>query len=176
MGESVEERHDGGRTLEDLVPLRKRLVGGDDRGDALVSAGDDHEEQVSGARVVAEIPHLVDAKQLRTRVVTKSVLKGVRRLALGQIGKQSARGGKQSRNAVQNRLVTEILRQHGLADAIGTEEDQILCLRDEVETEGLLQRISVDALGPRPVEVREGSEAAQVCSGNATLQAERNPR
>ena len=66
MGESVEERHDGGRTLDDLVPLRKRLVGGDDRGDALVSAGDDLEEQVSGARVVAEIPHLVDAEQLST--------------------------------------------------------------------------------------------------------------
>ena len=43
VGESVEERHYGGRTLEDLVPLRKRLVGGDDRGDALVSAGDDLE-------------------------------------------------------------------------------------------------------------------------------------
>jgi len=37
------------------MPLRKRLVGGDDRGDALISAGDDLDEQVSGARVVAEI-------------------------------------------------------------------------------------------------------------------------
>ena len=53
--ESVKKRHDVRSTLKDLMPLRKRLVGGDDRGDALISAGDDLEEQVSGARVVAEI-------------------------------------------------------------------------------------------------------------------------
>ena len=98
--EPVEESDDGCGTLEDLVPLRKRLVGGDDRGDALISAGDDLEEQVSGSRVVAEITDFVDAEQLRTRVVTEPLLKGVSRLALGQIGKQSARDGKQSRNAV----------------------------------------------------------------------------
>ena len=119
MGESVEESDDGRSTLEDLVPLRKRFVGGDDRGDALVSAGDDLEEKVCGARVVAEIANLVDAEQLGTGVVTEPLLKGVGTLPFGQVGKQSARGGEQSRNAAQNRLVTEILREHGLPTPLG---------------------------------------------------------
>ncbi len=63
--ESVEESDDGRSTLKDFVPLRKRLVGGDDRGYALVSAGDDLEQKVSSACVVTEIPNFVDAEQLR---------------------------------------------------------------------------------------------------------------
>lgn len=63
--------------------------------------------------------------------------------------------------ARQHRLVQQILGQHGLAEALRRDEDDVLALGDEVEREDAVDGGAVELLGPVPFEVREGFEAAQ---------------
>ena len=55
--------------------------------------------------------------------------------------------------AVQDRLVGEILEQHGLAQAVGADQHDVGGLGEEGEREQLLDRAAVALGGPGPVEV-----------------------
>jgi len=63
--------------------------------------------------------------------------------------------------AGEDRLVQQVLAQHGLAEPLRGDQDDVLALRDEVEREDPVDGRPVQLLRPVPFEVREGFEAAE---------------
>ncbi len=88
----------------------------------------------------------------------------------------------------QHRLVQQVLGDHGLAQSIGTDDDDVGCLFEEGEGEQLLQQRTIDLLGPGVIEVGqrlESTQAGVVCASLGTalltlavldLQHTREPR
>lgn len=68
--------------------------------------------------------------------------------------------GKSDGEAAKHRLMGKILGDHGLADAVGSDEHHVGRLGDELEGEELLDALAVDLLGPLPIEVGHGLEGA----------------
>jgi hypothetical protein len=73
--------------------------------------------------------------------------------------------------AVQDRLVDEILGDHRLAEPLCADEDETLGVGEKVEGEDTLDEGPVDLLGPVPLEIGDGLEAAQPGALEAALQA-----
>ena len=67
-------------------------------------------------------------------------------------------------------LVSDVLRDDGLAEALVGDEDDVASFGEEVEAEGGLDGVAVDPLRPRPVEVRHGLEAPKARPGEAALE------
>src|ERR1051326_1368059 len=63
--------------------------------------------------------------------------------------------------------MSDILRDHGFSQTVGSDQNQIAGFLKEVQREGALDNVAVDFLGPVPVKVRHDSEA----SDPGTLQA-----
>ena len=63
--------------------------------------------------------------------------------------------------AVQDRLVSEIFEQHGLAEAVGADEHYVGGLGEKGEREQFLDRAAIAFAGPVPIEVGDGFEGAQ---------------
>ena len=72
--------------------------------------------------------------------------------------------------AVEHAMVEEVLHEHGLADAVGSDEDDVGGVVDEGEREQLLDEGAVDALGPVEVEVGEGLEGSDAGVGEAAFE------
>ena len=60
MQDAVQDRGGNGDVGEDLVPLRKGLVGGKNRGGFLIAPGDELEEQVRALDIHGKIADFVD--------------------------------------------------------------------------------------------------------------------
>ena len=73
--------------------------------------------------------------------------------------------------AGESGLVGEVLGDHGLAEAVGAEQNEVAALLDEVEGQGALDDVALDLLGPVPVEVGDGLEAADAGALEASLEA-----
>ncbi len=65
----------------------------------------------------------------------------------------------------------DILRDHGLAQAVGADECEIAALADEFEGERTLDESALDLLGPVPVEIGDWLEASEAGSSKAALLA-----
>src|SRR3989442_1682994 len=85
--------------------------------------------------------------------------------------KHVARRGEADGVATEKSLVSEVSRDHALADAIGTEQDDVRRFVDEAEAEQLVDQFAVDLLGPVPVEVRHGFEGADRSVAEPALEA-----
>ena len=85
MDESVHKSDNAGGGGEDLAPLAKGFVGGQEDGLVAVAAGDDLEEQIGVAVVVREVSEFVDGQKLRSCVVGESALQSVCGLLGGEI-------------------------------------------------------------------------------------------
>ena len=68
----------------------------------------------------------------------------------GQIIQEFGSGTKQNRVARENRGMSDVFRDHGLAQAIGTDKDEVAALADEVQREGAVDDVAVDLFGPVP--------------------------
>jgi hypothetical protein len=135
------------------VPPGEGLVGGVDGGGALVAAVDDLEEEVGVAGVVGEVADLVEAQELGAGAEAEALLEGVAGVALAEVGEQGAGGGEERGDAAQDGLVAEVLGEHGLADAVGAQEHEVVGLGDEVEAEILFEDpLDGAAIGDEPVE------------------------
>ena len=65
----------------------------------------------------------------------------------------------------------DVLGEHGLAEALGPDEDDVLAAGEEVEGEDAFEGGSVEGGGPVPVPVGEGLEASEACAGESALDA-----
>jgi len=132
----------------------------DDRA-LFVAAADDLKEEVSRVGVVGQISNFVDCQKLRTRVGAQPAFQRTRGLLPVQI-KQQVGGSDEERGvAGEDRLVQQVLAQHGFAESLRGDQNDILALRDEVEREDPVDGRPMQLLWPIPFEVREGFEAAE---------------
>ena len=76
-----------------------------------------------------------------------------------EVAEQLSGGGEQHGVAGDQRLVGDVLCQGGLADAVGADQDDVGGLLEEVERHQRLDRGTIAAFGPAPVEVAERLEA-----------------
>ena len=65
----------------------------------------------------------------------------------------------------------DVLGDHGLAESVGRDQDDVTGAVEEIESERGFDRGAVDLLGPVPVVVGNGFESAEVTSGEAALEA-----
>jgi len=160
MDESVDKGDDTRRGGEHLGPFSKGFVGGDNNGPVEVSPGDDLEEEIGVTVVVVEISDLVDGEDLRLCEASQASGEGGVGVLGGELVEHVAGHGETRGIAVNDGVVDEILGDHGLADAVGSEKDDVDGVVDKGEREELVDEFSVDALGPLPVEVGDGFEGA----------------
>ena len=161
---------------EELLPVGEALVGGDDRGAALVAVRDELEEQVGLAAVDGQIPDLVDHHQRRGQI---GLVVG---LTLAQLADQGVHRGEVDLEAVRAGLDGERDRQMRLTHTGRPQEDDVLLLGDEVHVEErhdlfLVQLgmeaevVLVDALGGgKTGGLHGGLEAALLFDGDLLLQ------
>jgi hypothetical protein len=67
--------------------------------------------------------------------------------------------------------VGDVLGNHRLAETLRGDEDDVAGGLDEIEVEGGLDGGAVEALGPGPVEIGHGLEAADAAVSQAALKA-----
>ena len=68
-------------------------------------------------------------------------------------------------------LVGDVLGEHGLAEALGPDQDDVLAAGEEVEGEDAFEGWAVEGGRPVPVPVGEGLEASQSGAGESALDA-----
>ena len=135
-----------------------------------VPAGDDLEEEVGVAVVVVEVSDLVDGEELRSGEATQPPSKGCVGVLGGEFVEHVRGGGESGGEAVEDAVVEEVLHQHGLADTVRPDQDDVGGVVDEGEREQLLDEGAVDALGPGPVEVGDGLEGADTGVGQTAFE------
>src|SRR5438128_1125871 len=132
---------------------------------------DDLEEEVGGARVVAEIADLVDDEESTRGVVVEPPAEPARRLLRAQIEEEFGGGLEEYVVAGEDGGVGDVLRDHRLAEALGRHEHDVARAREEVEPQRGLDRRAVDTLRPRPIEVAHRGESAKAASQKAALES-----
>jgi len=88
----------------------------------------------------------------------------------GELVEHVRGGGEPCGEAVEHAMVEEVLHEHGFADAVRSDEDDVGGVVDEGEREQLLDEGAVDALRPGPVEVGDGLEGADTGVGQAPFE------
>jgi len=73
MQQPVQDGRCDHRVSEQLLPIAKTLVGGDDRRVFLIPVGDELEKQVGFAAVDGQIAHLIDHHQARGLEAARSI-------------------------------------------------------------------------------------------------------
>src|SRR5487761_2260017 len=79
-----------------------------------------------------------------------------------EVAEQLAGGGKQRGLAGDQRLMGDVLRQHGFPGAVLTDQDDVGGVIEKVERHQGLDGGAITALWPGPVEVAERFEAANM--------------
>ena len=88
-----------------------------------------------------------------------------------EVAEQLAGGGEQRGVAGDQRLMGDVLRQHGFTGAVLTDQDHVGGIVEKVERHQRLDGGAVAALRPVPVEVAERLEAADMRLLQPPLQA-----
>jgi hypothetical protein len=87
-------------------------------------------------------------------------------------GIEHFRGGEETDGGSgEDGLVGEIAGDERLADAVGSDEDDIGHRVEPVEAEKVFDLGAVDFLGPAPVEISQGFEGADACAPCAAFKA-----
>src|SRR6185369_9701734 len=156
---------DAGGVGEGGVPVLEGEVGGDDEGAALfVARVDDLVEQVGSVVVVGVVSDLVDAEQVGSCVGGDLSSSSFGRVAVDVV-EQLGGGAEEDTVSGEYGLVGDVLGDQGLADAVGSEQEEVSTFAHKVEGEGALEQGAVDPLGPVPVEIGEGLEGADAALG-----------
>ena len=64
----------------------------------------------------------------------------------------------------------QVLRDHGLADAVRADEDDVGGLVEEVQGEEFFEELAIDLFGPGVIEVRDGFELEEPCIAEPALE------
>ena len=84
---------------------------------------------------------------------------------------QEVGGGEEGGVSGEDGLVGDVLGEHGLPEALGPDEDDVLAAGEEVEGEDAFEGGAVEGGRPVPVPVGEGLEATQSGAGESALDA-----
>ena len=172
MDEAVHESDGAGGMREDLTPLRKGLVRGDQNGPSeVVATSHDLEEEVRVASAVGQVADLINAQQPGQSPTAHAASESAGAILGREIGEHVAGAGESDGVAAYQSMVGDILEDHGLADAIGTDEDGVGAIVETGQSEELLNSRSVDLSGRGPIETVHGLEGADLGVANAAVQA-----
>ena len=175
VGEAVDECDGTGGIGKDGVPVLEGEVGGDQQGAVLVAAADELEEEVGGSGVVGEVAEFVDQEQCGPRVVPETAFEGAGSFLAVEVEEEVGGGGEESGVASEDGLVGDVLCEHGLAEALGPDEDDVLAAGEEVEREDSFEDGAFECGRPVPVPIGEGLEAPESCAGETALDASALP-
>ena len=89
----------------------------------------------------------------------------------GEVSEHLAGTGEQHGVAVDQCLIGDVAGERRLADAVGTDQDDVGGVGEEVERHQRLDSGAVATLGPGPVEVGERLEAADMGGAQPALEA-----
>src|SRR5579872_2038429 len=85
---------------------------------------------------------------------------------------QHVGGGGEARGvAAQHRLMQQVLGDHALAEAVGTDDHEVGGLLEEAEGEELIEERAIELFGPLVVEVGHGLEGAEARVVHPALEA-----
>ena len=169
MSETVDEGGDAGGIGKDGVPVFEDAIGGDQNRATFVTAIDDFEKQVGGAGVVREIANFVDAEDLGAGIEGELTTAECGRVTL-QVSEQFWGGAEDDGVTSEDGRVSNVFDEHGFAEAIGAEQDEVAGFGDEVEGQSALDEGAVDLFRPKPIEVGEWFEAAQAGQAQAAFE------
>ena len=96
---------------------------------------------------------------------------GVVAIGAGQFVEHVSGAGEQHGVTGEHRLVGDVAGDHGLAHAVGADQDDVGGIREEAQAHQLLDGWAVALGGPVPVEVGQGFEAPEVGIAEAPFQA-----
>ena len=77
-----------------------------------------------------------------------------------EVGEHVAGRGEADGVATRDRMMGDVLDDHRLADAVWPDEHAVMAGLQKSEAEELVDRLSVDLLWPRPIEVDHGLDGA----------------
>ena len=170
VSQAVDQGDGAGGVGEDGVPVLERQVGCDEQGAVLVTTTDELEEQVGGAGVVGEVAQFVDHDQRRPGLRCP-LMAGFDPSAEVEVEQEVGGRGEAGGVSGEDGLVGDVLGEHGLAEALGPDQDDVLAAGEEVEGEDAFEGWAVEGGRPVPVPVGEGLEASQSGAGESALDA-----
>ena len=160
VGEPVQQSCDASGIRKNSVPVLEGEIGSQDDGTSRVVARiDDVEEEVGGVFIVGEIAKLVDAKQLWSKILSQTLASELGRVGV-ELVEHVGNGANEYGVSIEHGLVGDVFEDHGFAETVGAEHDEVASLAEELEGQGGLDGAAVDLLGPVPVEVCDGFETA----------------
>ncbi len=137
----------------------------------LVAAADELEQQVGMTVGVGEITDLVDDEEVGASIVAQAPTQGGITVERGEVAEQLAGAGEQHGVAVDQGLMGDVAGERRLSDAVGTDQDDVGGIVEEVERHQGFEGGAVAAFGPGPIEVAGRFEAADVSGPEPALEA-----
>ena len=145
MHQAIDEGHDAGSVGEDLVPFAEGLVGREHGGTLLIAARDELEQQIGVTSIVGQVTDLIDAQQRYAGVAPESACELHGSVLCGQIMQHVGVDDEARVITTQHCLVQQVLRDHRLADAVGTNQDDVGRAIEEVQGQQFLDELAVDS-------------------------------
>lgn len=132
------------RVPEDLIPLAKAAVGGQDQRSLLVAAGDKLEEQVRSVPVDRDVADLVDNQEFGLAIELQSLLDAVLGVGLGQRRDERHSLNEVGSVAFSDSLYAQGHGQVGLAHTGRPQQDDVLAVGDKSAFGQLLDAFLID--------------------------------
>jgi hypothetical protein len=168
MEEAVEDGAGGGNVLEQLAPVFERAVAGHDGGAGFVAAHDDFQEVLAGVFGELLEAHVIDDEQIGFEILTQPAVALGERFFGEEIGDQIEDRPIAHEEALLDRFVADRLRQVGLADAGGADEEHVGGLADKVPGRQLVELLARDRGIEPPIEVLKAFERGKLGGDGAT--------
>jgi len=171
VDEAIDERDDTGGVGEDFAPFSERPVGGNQRTLMLVATADELEQQIGVAVGIGEVADLIDGEEIGTGIVAQPPPQGGIAVERGEIAEQLPGACEQHGMALDERLMCDVAGEGRFTHPVGTDQDDVGGVLEEVERHQGFEGRAIGAFGPLPIEVAGRFEAADVCGAEPTLQA-----
>ena len=123
------------------------------------------------AVAVGQVSDLVDHQQVLAGIEAQLALEQGVAVEGGEFTEHAGGGGEAHGVALEDGAMGDIGGDGRLSDAVGTDQDDVGGLAQEVEAHEVLDGHPVAAPGPRPVEVGERLELSEAGVGEAPLEA-----
>lgn len=163
VDEPIEDGGSDRIVIEDLAPILERAVCGEDHGALFVTVGHDLEEKVGAILVERQEAQLIDDEEFRRAETVDGARKRVIGLGGGEGIDEIGGGDPEGFNFFLTGGVGKCQGDVGLADAGGTNENEIGIGVDEIEGEGIEDERFGNGGGMGPVERIQSFDAGDPC-------------